>query len=221
MGSANIWRHDTSYYSGSCQADFSEIGVDSLVIRDINLTLTVDYGWLDARMVFYIEHDLPDGSGIDFRINDELAEPEYGYDEYVSALMGNGLTGSRVIHRSSIDVFDHLGEIVDITVRIASVGGIGSVRFMEVFIEGSNGISETRINIPIDLDIKISPNPANSAFSIHAPTGNPVSIYNVRGELVHCQPRGGSFIWQPESSLPSGIYIVTSGNTSRPAVLIR
>ena len=82
---------------------------------------------------------------------------------------------------------------------------------------------------PQQLELDIFPNPFNSSCVITAPSGAEIEIYDLRGNVVVATPfdadaslsplirgtdersAGGAsrgFIWQPDESIPSGIYLV-------------
>jgi len=65
------------------------------------------------------------------------------------------------------------------------------------------------------LKLSVSPNPFNSSCIITAPSGAKVEIYDLRGRLISkgIQPFAESqgkrtFIWQPDKTIRSGVYIV-------------
>jgi len=91
------------------------------------------------------------------------------------------------------------------------------------------GIVE-RKNLPEDIAIEVFPNPFNSTCRITAPIGSKVEIYDLQGKLVwesqsqkeHINKdeekhtiKGErftirSFVWQPDESIGSGVYLVSA-----------
>jgi len=73
---------------------------------------------------------------------------------------------------------------------------------------------------PEGLTINAYPNPFNSSVVITAPAGTEIEIYDLRGRVVwerspdldnrhqEMSPTNRTFIWQPDQSIPSGIYLV-------------
>jgi len=83
---------------------------------------------------------------------------------------------------------------------------------------GDVRVSEPQLQKPEEFSITVSPNPFNSSCQITAPEAATVTIFDLRGRLVtalsssiegHKAPSSKrSYIWQPEQSVSSGIYIV-------------
>ncbi|OQX89947.1 MAG: hypothetical protein B6D65_00510 [candidate division Zixibacteria bacterium 4484_93] len=81
------------------------------------------------------------------------------------------------------------------------------------------GITEKN-NIPRCINIAVHPNPFNSSCVITAPAGAEIEIYDLRGTLrLRSVPDAPviepaemtatrTFIWQPDETIPSGIYLV-------------
>ncbi|MFP4458144.1 MAG: N-acetylmuramoyl-L-alanine amidase [Candidatus Zixiibacteriota bacterium] len=64
---------------------------------------------------------------------------------------------------------------------------------------------------PEMLDIRLFPNPFNSAVNIQAPEGALVEIYDMQGKrLISMISEGNILIWQPDEDIPSGTYLVRS-----------
>ena len=70
----------------------------------------------------------------------------------------------------------------------------------------THGLSET-YSLPRILDLRIAPNPFNSAVSIISPANGTIEIFDLNGRSIAYLP-GGEQIWKPESSVGSGIYLV-------------
>ncbi|OQX88951.1 MAG: hypothetical protein B6D65_05115, partial [candidate division Zixibacteria bacterium 4484_93] len=74
--------------------------------------------------------------------------------------------------------------------------------------------------LPDEIVISAYPNPFNSSVVITAPAGTEIEIYDLRGRVVwerspdldnrhqEMSPTNRTFIWQPDQSIPSGIYLV-------------
>ncbi len=93
----------------------------------------------------------------------------------------------------------------------------------------TTGIIE-RKNLPEDIAIEVFPNPFNAVCRITAPAGSKIEIYNLQGKLVWesqsqmDRPKNDeetsslrgegftmrSFIWQPDESIGSGVYLVSA-----------
>ena len=92
---------------------------------------------------------------------------------------------------------------------------------------GSSIIAERSENKPRSIEIFTYSNPFNSSCVITAPAGAEIKIYDLRGNLISTPyPAGAGFvpldkgdrnlasdrfqgvIWQPDESVPSGIYLV-------------
>jgi len=78
----------------------------------------------------------------------------------------------------------------------------------------SSGVSENVV-IPGKFKLSVSPNPFNSSCIITAPSGANIDIYDLQGRLISkgIQPFAESqgkraFIWQPDETIQSGVYIV-------------
>ena len=76
------------------------------------------------------------------------------------------------------------------------------------------GVSEDII-VPQQFKLSVFPNPFNSSCVITAPSGAKVEIYDLQGRVVSkgIQPFAESqgertFIWQPDETIQSGVYIV-------------
>lgn len=66
-------------------------------------------------------------------------------------------------------------------------------------------------NRPRKLEITISPNPFNSSVSISVPARAAIEIYDLSGKLIEefdCGCRATTWVWQPDASLSSGVYLV-------------
>jgi len=76
--------------------------------------------------------------------------------------------------------------------------------------------------MPEEFVLNIFPNPFNSSCYISAPEEASIEIYNLRGNVVETRPRvrpiqgqahgsvhtNDTFIWQPDESTPSGVYLI-------------
>ncbi len=90
---------------------------------------------------------------------------------------------------------------------------------------GDVRVTEPLLQKPEEFSITVSPNPFNSSCQITAPEAATVTIFDLRGRLVsalsspiegHKAPSSKrSYIWQPEQSLSSGIYIVKVSTDNR------
>ncbi len=93
----------------------------------------------------------------------------------------------------------------------------------------TTGIAE-RVYLPEDIAIEAFPNPFNSSCRITAPAGSKIEIYDLQGKIVWesqsqmnninkneetFSSRGEgftmrSFVWQPDESIGSGVYLVSA-----------
>ena len=76
------------------------------------------------------------------------------------------------------------------------------------------GVSENVI-VPEKFKLSVFPNPFNSSCAITAPSGAKIEIYDLQGRVISkgIQPFAEShgkrtFIWQPDETIRSGVYIV-------------
>jgi|GEM_PF-6374780 len=56
-----------------------------------------------------------------------------------------------------------------------------------------------------EIEIQIYPNPFNDAVNIIAPTDALITIYDIRGRLIH---ESKEHVWSPDRFVESGIYLV-------------
>lgn len=90
---------------------------------------------------------------------------------------------------------------------------------------GDVRVTEPLSQKPEEFSITVSPNPFNSSCQITAPEAATVTIFDLRGKLVtalssHVEVHKAtsskrSYIWQPEQSVSSGIYIVKVSTDNR------
>ena len=90
---------------------------------------------------------------------------------------------------------------------------------------GDVRVTEPPLQKPEEFSVTVSPNPFNSSCQITAPEAATVTIFDLRGRLVsllsspvegHKAPSSKrSYIWQPEQSVSSGIYIVKVSTDNR------
>lgn len=100
-------------------------------------------------------------------------------------------------------------------------------------------VHEPKKELPTKLFLSISPNPFNSSCAITASEGATIEIYDLRGNVVGTHPcvrpsqgqthrsvpTNGTFFWQPNESISSGVYLIRAtkgGETiTKRAVLMK
>ncbi len=107
---------------------------------------------------------------------------------------------------------------------LGSKSGGGSILILTDSL-GDVRVTESPLQKPEEFSITVSPNPFNSSCQITAPEAATVTIFDLRGRLVsvlsshvegHKAPSSKrSYIWQPEQSVSSGIYIVKVSTDNR------
>ena len=94
-------------------------------------------------------------------------------------------------------------------------------------------------NVPRSAFISVSPNPFNSSVKITAPMEVKIAIYDLRGNIVGSKPASTvlatdtktgnagvaptncTFIWRPDQSISSGIYLVRAIEPTTKALCIK
>ena len=102
----------------------------------------------------------------------------------------------------------------------SGVGGFNQPSYLTV-ISGYTNITENPVVKPEGFKLFISPNPFNTSCEIIAPECSKIEIYDLRGNVVGANsvrptdkgrmpyaPTHRTFIWEPDESISSGIYIV-------------
>ncbi len=91
---------------------------------------------------------------------------------------------------------------------------------------GSSIIAEHSQNKPKAMEISVYPNPFNSSCVIAAPAEATIEICNLLGKVVKKFPSSAKdrgmrrYIWQPDKSIPAGIYLVCATTPQRATTAI-
>jgi len=93
-------------------------------------------------------------------------------------------------------------------------GNHGYEDYWVVKLSADDGIKENIL--PTNFTLNVSPNPFNSSCRITAPENAQIEIYDLQGNVVGANgvrpmlyaPMNRTFIWKPDESISSGIYLV-------------
>ncbi len=133
---------------------------------------------------------------------------EWGETLWTRTYGGNGWDEGYSVIQSSFDC----GYI------ITGYTTISESRYVYLIKIGSNGIVEQETQKIENISLTVYPNPFNSYCRISAPADATIEIVNLRGESIEASltkssyaetnNESFSYIWQPDKSINSGVYLV-------------
>lgn len=125
--------------------------------------------------------------------------------ECITAL---GNIGKVVYSGDSLYVYDAMQELVFSDL----LANVQHIRFSDEQPSTSNQVENTQTNN--GLQVKVYPNPTQDVLMVENAQGNVLRLYTMGGQLVTIQPVNNGSAQVKMSDLPSGNYLLISGNQS-------
>ena len=125
--------------------------------------------------------------------------------ECITAL---GCIGKLVYSGDSLYVYDKAKTLVFSDL----LANVQHIRFSDEQPSTSNQVENTQTNN--GLQVKVYPNPTQDVLMVENAQGNVLRLYTMGGQLVTIQPVNNGSAQVKMSDLPSGNYLLISGNQS-------
>ena len=120
------------------------------------------------------------------------------------------------INRNIVWIGYQMGPVQSHETQFDIMSGDSSTEYSVLIDYNFSGIEEKHTGKPAAILLSTYPNPFNSSCAIAAPENAEIEICDLRGKQIdnfqltidNSQPAARAFIWTPDESIPSGIYLV-------------